>query len=238
MNRENRLSRVIKPALFFLCLLPALLLGADLMADGAGADPVEAITHRTGDWALRLLLITLAITPLRRLTGLHMLIRLRRMLGLFAFFYAALHFATYLFLDQGLNLYAIVDDILERPYITLGMLGFVLLIPLAVTSNKAMIRRLGARRWQDLHRWVYVVAVAAVLHYALLVKADLRDPVIYGAILAALLGYRLWWTLTREARRSAGAVSPFGSIVVLPAATYRAKTDPEESGHAPNRPRA
>lgn len=177
-----------KPLVFVACLWPLLSLAwLDL-----GVNPVETLTHHTGLWGLRLLLLTLTITPLRRLTGWNRLIRYRRMLGLFAFFYAVLHVGVYLVFDQFFDLEGILDDLGKRPYISVGFLAFLLLIPLAVTSTNAMIRRLG-RRWQPLHRLVYITAGLAVLHYLWLVKADLRAPLGYAALLAVLLGSRLWW---------------------------------------------
>lgn len=193
----------IKLLVFLLSLLPAAGLAAGLFTGGLGANPVEAITHSTGEWALRLLLLTLAVTPLRRLTGYGSLIRLRRMLGLFAFFYAALHLSTYVALDQFFDAAAIVKDVVKRPYITAGFLGFVLMAPLAATSTAGMIRRLGGRRWQQLHRLVYPCAIAAVVHFLWLVKADLTEPLLYAGVLTALLGYRaaVWrWPKKRAAR--------------------------------------
>jgi methionine sulfoxide reductase heme-binding subunit len=189
----ERAIAAAKALLFLLCLLPAANLALGAWQDTLGANPIEAITRGLGDWTLRLLLITLAITPLRRLTGQSWLIRLRRMLGLFAFFYASLHLASYLWFDQFFDWTAIGLDIVKRPFITAGMLAFVLLVPLAVTSNNAMIRRLGGRRWQRLHRLIYPLAMIAVVHYTWMVKVDVRQPMIYGIALAILLGMRLWW---------------------------------------------
>ena len=183
----------IKVALFAACLLPAFLLWRGFELDALGANPIEAITRGTGDWTLRFLLITLAVTPLRKLTGWHWVVRLRRMLGLFAFAYGAAHLLTYLWLDQFFDWRAIALDILERPFITVGFAAFVLLIPLAATSNSFAIRRLGGRRWQALHRSVYAIAIIAVVHFWWLVKADVIEPAIYALILAALLGARAWW---------------------------------------------
>lgn len=187
----KRRHRWLEPSVFLLGLLPAVVLLLDALSGGLGANPVEAITHRTGDWALRFLLITLAVTPLRQLTGWTWPGPLRRMLGLYAFFYATLHFLTYLVLDQFFDLTAIVEDIAKRPYITVGFTAFVLLIPLAVTSTNAMVRRLGGKRWKRLHRLVYLIGILGVVHYLWLVKADLREPLIYAAVLAVLLGARL-----------------------------------------------
>lgn len=186
MNRAQLITCIVKPVLFAALLLPALALGViDL-----GANPVETITHHTGDWALRLLLVTLAVTPLRRLTGWGELIRLRRMLGLYAFFYSVLHVATYFVLDLGLDFGGLVDDVIKRPYITVGFTVFLMLLPLAATSSNAIVRRLG-RRWQTLHKLVYPAAIGAVLHFAWLVKADLREPLIYALVLLVLFVLRL-----------------------------------------------
>jgi sulfoxide reductase heme-binding subunit YedZ len=158
---------------------------------GLGANPIEAITHETGQCTLTFLLITLAVTPARKILHVPSLIKFRRMLGLFAFFYACLHFATYIWLDKFFNLHEILADVAKRKFITVGFAAFVLLIPLAITSTAGWIRRLGGKRWQALHRLIYVSAIGGVIHYLWLVKADIRDPLKYGAILALLLGYRL-----------------------------------------------
>lgn len=194
----------LKALLFLLCLMPAGLLVKGFFDDALGANPIEAITHATGEWTLRFLLITLAVTPLRKLTHWHWLIRLRRMLGLFTFFYALLHFLTYVVLDQFFDGAAIVLDVLKRPYITVGFSAFVLLIPLAVTSTNAMVRRLGGRRWQALHRSVYGIAILGVMHYWWLVKSDLTQPILYGLVLAALLGFRVWWRNEERKAQLAG----------------------------------
>ncbi|MGB5835370.1 MAG: protein-methionine-sulfoxide reductase heme-binding subunit MsrQ, partial [Thiohalocapsa sp.] len=182
--------RVTRPSLFLLCLLPLLFLIWRIIDGSIGANPVQAITHATGDWALRLLLVTLAITPLRHVTGWAWLVRLRRMLGLFAYFSAALNFTTYIWLYQYFDWNAIVEDIVKRPYITVGFVALVLMIPLAVTSTRGWVRRLGAR-WKQLHRLVYPIALCGVLHYLWLVKADLLEPAIYAVVLAGLLLARL-----------------------------------------------
>ncbi len=183
--------RWLKPLLFGLALLPLALMGWDTVSGGLGANPIESLIRRNGDWALRFLLLTLTITPLRELSGWSGAIRLRRMIGLFAFFYATLHLAGYVVLEQFFDWPAMGADLLKRPYITLGMGCFLLLLPLAITSTNGMIRRLGGRRWRALHRLIYPAALLAVAHYFLLVKADLREPILYGALLALLLGYRL-----------------------------------------------
>ena len=183
-----------KPWLFVVCLLPlARLIGLGA-SGGLGANPIEFVTHSTGTWALIGLLLTLSVTPLRRLTGHTALVRYRRMLGLFAFFYACLHFVTYIWLDQFFDLDGIGKDIVKRPFITVGFAAFVLLILLAATSTRAMMRRLG-RRWQQLHRLVYPAALLGVVHYLWLVKKDLTQPLIFGAVLALLLAMRLPWGL-------------------------------------------
>jgi len=193
---------LLKLAVWAAALLPLALLVFDGFTDGLGADPIESATHRTGWWGLVLLMATLAVTPVRRLTGWNRIAGVRRLLGLWAFAYIVLHFCVYL-VDQDLALTYIREDILERPYITAGFAAFVLMIPLAVTSTAGMIRRLGGRRWQRLHRLVYVSAVLGVLHFVWLVKADLREPLIFAAVLAVLLALRLPWTtlLRRLGRR-------------------------------------
>lgn len=190
----------IKIILLLLCLLPASYLGLGLWQDTLGDNPVDAFTRSLADWALRLLLITLAITPLRRITHWSWLMRLRRMLGLLAFFYVCLHFMAYLSLDQSFDWSAIGMDILDRPFMIAGMIAFVLLIPLAATSTNAMIHRLGGKRWQQLHRLIYPAAMIAVVHYTWMVKADATQPAIYGIALMLLLGLRAWWYV-QDARK-------------------------------------
>ncbi|HET7005317.1 MAG TPA: protein-methionine-sulfoxide reductase heme-binding subunit MsrQ [Candidatus Binatia bacterium] len=194
----------LKPILFTACLVPLGQLGFKYYSDDLTANPIEYITRFTGSWALLILLASLAVTPLRKLTGWNELIKLRRMLGLFAFFYAALHFTTYMVLDLFFDFAAIGKDILKRPYITVGFTALVLMIPLALTSNAAMIRRLG-KRWQQLHYLVYVIAILGVVHFYWLVKADIRRPVQYGAALALLLGFRLAVKLQSSSRSSASS---------------------------------
>jgi sulfoxide reductase heme-binding subunit YedZ len=196
-------DRWLKPLLFVAALIPCAWLIAGLFRNNLGANPVETITHQTGTTALVILLITLSITPLRRFTGWTWLARLRRMSGLFAFFYAVLHFCTWLVFDHFFDWNEIVKDIAKRPYITVGFTAFCLLIPLAVTSTNKMVRRLGVRRWKRLHSLVYVIGTLAVLHFLWLVKADVREPVIYGIVLLALLCLRLP-ALGRNKPRSAG----------------------------------
>lgn len=189
------LVRCIKPVVFMVGLVPLVMLLWRGLVGNLGANPIEEITHWTGDWTLRLLLITLAMTPLRRLSGWTWPVRVRRMIGLFAFFYGTLHLLTYVWLDQFFWWEEIVRDVIERPYITVGFLGYLLLIPLAVTSTNKMMRRLGGD-WKRLHRLAYLVPGLGVLHFLWLVKADLREPVLYAGILAVLLGVRGWWWIS------------------------------------------
>jgi len=192
--------RALKVTLFLVCLIPfvaTVMALFGIMGLGLGANPVEELIKRNGEWGLRFLLITLAVTPARRLTGLHWLVRFRRMLGLFAFFYVVMHFLSYAVIDQRLAAGPIIEDVIERPFITLGMTALLLLLPLAVTSTNAMIRRLG-KRWRSLHRLIYPVAVLGVWHYWWQVKQDIREPLLYAAILAVLLGYRLWFSLRKR----------------------------------------
>ena len=181
---------MLKALTFLLCLVPLARLGWLGLNDGLGANPIEFITRSTGTWTLVFLMITLSVTPLRRITGWNGLIRFRRMLGLFAFFYVCLHFTTYIWLDQFFDWTEIVKDVIKRPFITVGFACFVLLIPLALTSTNAMQRRL-KRRWQQLHRLVYLIAIGGVVHYWWLVKKDITQPAIYALVLAVLLGFRL-----------------------------------------------
>ena len=187
----------LKSALFVLCLVPLGWLVWLGTHRGLGANPIEYITHSTGWWTLTFLLITLSVTPLRRLTGWNWLLRLRRMLGLFAFFYVCLHFVTYIWLDQFFDWHSMVKDIAKRPFITVGFTAFLLLIPLAATSTNRMVKRLGARRWQRLHRMVYVIATLGVLHFWWLVKKDIREPLLFGALLGLLLLARLIYRMRK-----------------------------------------
>ena len=194
--------RAAKIALFVLCLVPFGLLLWRGTHDGLGANPIEFITHATGDWTLRFLVITLAITPVRKVFSWPQLVRFRRMLGLFAFFYGCLHFLTYVWLDKFFDVSAMLKDVAKRPFITAGFTAFVLLIPLAVTSTAGWIRRLGGRRWQVLHRLIYISAAAAVVHYYWLVKSDIRLPVFYAAVVGMLL---LWRVINRPQKRPVAA---------------------------------
>ena len=188
-----------KPFIFILCLVPLLRLGWKALNSALGANPVQIITFSTGTWTLVFLLVTLSVTPLRKLTRQYWLIQYRRMLGLFAFFYGCLHFTTYIWLDQFFDLHSIYKDVLKRPFITAGFTAFVLMIPLAITSTQKAIRKLG-RRWQLLHRLIYASAIAGVVHYIWLVKKDVRVPEIYGSILAVLLLFRIaLWAFKRNA---------------------------------------
>ena len=183
--------RWLKPIVFLACLVPLARLGWKGYTGNLGANPIEVITHSTGDWTLSFLLVTLSVTPLRKLTGQLWLIRFRRMFGLFAFFYVTLHFLTYIWLDKFFDVHEMFADVAKRKFITVGFTAFMLLIPLAITSTSGWIRRLGGRRWIRLHRLIYLTAIAGVIHYYWLVKADVRKPLQYGAILSLLLGYRL-----------------------------------------------
>lgn len=197
--------RALKVAIFLLCLVPLAVLAAEtlgLWGLSLGANPVEELLHRCGRWGLRFLLITLAVTPLRKITHWNQAIRFRRMLGLFAFFYILLHFTIYVALDQQFALAYIGEDIAERPYITLGMTALILLIPLAVTSTNGMMRRLG-RRWQKLHRLIYPIAVLGIWHFWWQVKADILEPLIYAGILALLFGIRFYYYLKRKRKQNA-----------------------------------
>lgn len=184
-------SPAIKGALFFACLIPLIRLIWFGINNQLGTNPIEFITHSTGTWTLNFLLITLCITPLRQLSGWSWLIKLRRMVGLYVFFYACLHFITYIWLDQFFDVAAIVKDVIKRPFITVGFAAFILLIPLAITSTNAMLKKLGGKHWQSLHRLIYLIAILGVLHFWWLVKKDITEPLIYAVILASLLGYRV-----------------------------------------------
>jgi methionine sulfoxide reductase heme-binding subunit len=192
-------KRWIKVPVLILALVPVALLVRGALTANLGANPAETIQLTTGRWALKFLLLSLAITPVRRLTGWNILIQYRRMLGLFAFFYATLHFTAYWAFDLGFAFGAMVADVVKRPFITMGFAAFLLLIPLALTSTKGWIRRLG-KRWALLHRLVYIAAIFAIVHFAWKVKVFTGDPVIYAAILTALLGFRVVWALRARAK--------------------------------------
>jgi methionine sulfoxide reductase heme-binding subunit len=234
MPSDHFLRRVLKPCAFVAGLMPAASLPWAAFTGNLSANPLGDITNVTGDWALRFLCITLAITPLRRVSGWNGAIKFRRMLGLFAFFYGGLHFLTYIILDRLASLdlsetnvswvagralgAAVSHDIIKRPFIAVGFTAFAIMIPLALTSTTGMIRRLGGRRWQSLHRLMYVSCIAAVVHYWWLVKADVRRPIAYGAVIVALLTFRLYWTRFHGQRASAPfntkSRSPFRSLTV------------------------
>ena len=206
-------SKWTKVAVFLLCLIPLLELLNRALHNRLGANPVEFLQHATGDWILRFLVFTLAITPLRKLFNLPDLIRFRRMLGLFAFFYACLHFLTYIGPDQSFDPSAMWKDIAKRPFITVGFTAFVLLIPLAITSTTGWIRRLGGKRWQMLHRAIYVSAVLGVVHYYWLVKSDVRKPLFYGTLVAILLLWRFAsWISRRRSQAPVRVAAPGVSI--------------------------
>ncbi len=199
-----RRNRWVKGVVFCACLLPLASLIVDGFRDKLGANPIETITHATGDSTMQFLLITLSITPLRRILGRPDLIRFRRMLGLFAFFYGVLHLMTWMWLDKFFDLHEMWADVVKRRFITAGMFGFLCMLPLAVTSTTGWIRRLGGKNWQRLHRLIYLSAAAGVVHYYWLVKSDIRMPALYGCILAVLLALRI---LFRAASRKAPATA-------------------------------
>jgi len=189
----------IKAAVFVLALLPFLRM-AWLVAQGVPVEPLEFLTRGTGDWTLYLLCITLAVTPLRRFTGWNWVVKLRRMLGLFTFFYALLHFSCFFWFDHFFDIGAMLKDVVKRPFITVGFVAFVLLIPLAATSTNGMIRRLGGKRWQWLHRLIYLIAPLGILHFWWMKagKNDFQEPIMFGLIVALLLGLRVYWRATRQ----------------------------------------
>jgi sulfoxide reductase heme-binding subunit YedZ len=199
LNTLRQVKLIWKPVVFLLCLVPAALVVTDALeiTGRLGANPIEEIQDRFGIWAIRFIMVTLAVTPLRRLTGWNWLVRFRRMFGLFTFFYVLMHFLTWFILDQSLLLSAIIEDVTERPFITIGFAGLLRLIAVAVTSTDGMRRRMG-RRWQKLHYSAYAVAVLGVWHYWWQVKKDASDAQIYAAILAVLLGARIWWKLRQK----------------------------------------
>jgi sulfoxide reductase heme-binding subunit YedZ len=200
----EKFVRALKAPVFLLCLGPAFVLTWKGFHAGLGANPIDVITRTTGRWTLTFLLITLSVTPVRKLSGLTWLIRYRRMLGLFAFFYGSLHLMTYVWLDKFFDVHEMLHDIAKRRFITAGMTAWFLMLPLALTSTTGWIRRMGGKRWQKLHRLIYFSAAAGVVHFIWLVKADLRRPLTYGAVLAVLLGYRLIiWLVTRIRTRRA-----------------------------------
>jgi sulfoxide reductase heme-binding subunit YedZ len=206
----EKVLRLLKVVVFLLCLVPLSVLVWKGFNGLLGANPVDVITRSTGRWTLTFLLITLSMTPLRKLAAMPWLVRFRRMLGLFAFFYGTLHMMTYVWLDKSFDVHAMLHDIYKRRFITAGMTAFTLMLPLALTSTAGWIRRLGGKRWQKLHRLIYLSAAAGVVHFIWLVKADLRKPLTYGAILVVLLLYRAaaWlWTKAMRARQAVAVTS-------------------------------
>lgn len=200
-------SKWTKVVVFLVCLVPLGVLIGEAFTGGLGANPTQFLEHATGDWTLRFVAITLSVTPLRKILKLPQLIRFRRMFGLFAFFYGCLHFSVYLTFDQVFDFHGIVADVMKRKYITVGFTGFVLMIPLALTSTAGWIRRLGGKRWAALHRAIYVTAVAGVIHYLWLVKSDIHIPLEYAAVMAILLGWRVYTRFTGTAPRAAVAAA-------------------------------
>ena len=197
---NKQVSLIIKPVLFLLCLMPLVILLIAAINDNLGTNPVETLTHETGQWALRFLLIGLAVTPLRRLLKIAWLIKLRRMLGLFAFFYASLHFITYLWLDQFFDWYEIIVDIPKRPFITIGFVSLVLLLPLVLTSTSAMQRRLG-KKWLALHKLVYVIPILVLIHFVWSLKADYSEPLSYALVFVFLLLMRFIYDRKKALQR-------------------------------------
>jgi sulfoxide reductase heme-binding subunit YedZ len=196
-----------KVAVFLVCLGPLGLLIWEALHGELSANPTQFLEHATGDWTLRFVAITLAVSPIRKIFGLPQLIRFRRMLGLFAFFYGCLHFSIYLGFDQVLDFHGVWADVMKRKYITVGFTGFVLMIPLAITSTAKMVRRLGYNRWQMLHRLIYLTAIAGVIHYYWLVKSDIHLPLEYAAVMAILLGWRVYVWFTGPRRTPARSVA-------------------------------
>lgn len=190
--RKLLTSKWTKVVVFVLASVPVLLLSLALARGDLGPNPVETLQNQTGEWTLKFLVMTLAVTPLRKILTLPELIRFRRMLGLFAFFYVCLHFLAYLVLDQSFNFAGMLDDVVKRKFITVGFAAFLLLIPLAATSTTGMIRRLGGKRWQSLHRTIYLCGILGVIHYWWKVKSDIRGPLFYAVLVGILLLYRLW----------------------------------------------
>ena len=211
--RALLISKWTKVAVFLICLIPFGDLIWRILRSDLGPNPVEFLQHATGDWTLRFLVFTLCITPFRKLFKLPDLIRFRRMLGLFAFFYVSLHFLTYLGPDQSFDLSGMWKDVAKRPFITVGFAAFVSLIPLAITSTAAWIRRIGGKRWQMLHRLIYFAAVCGVVHYYWLVKSDVRKPVFYGALVGILLLWRLGdWFFKRRSQAPVRVTAPSVSV--------------------------
>jgi methionine sulfoxide reductase heme-binding subunit len=208
VTQTQLVRRVLKPAVFLACLVPAGRLLYNALWGSLGVNPLETLTNETGIWTLRLLVATIAITPLRWLTKWNPIINLRRMVGLFAFFYGTVHFSIYFLFDRSLMLDGLWEDIVLRPYITVGFTAFVLMIPLAITSTKGWIRRLGGLRWNLLHKLVYVSATLGVLHYWWKVKLDVTNPMFYAAIVGVLLGWRMVKAMAKRNAARAGRAVP------------------------------
>jgi len=210
MTPTPKQQGLIKASLFILALLPVVRLFVAAFTDQLGANPLEFITRNTGDWTLYFLCITLAVTPLRRLFNLAWLLKLRRMLGLFGFFYAALHFLTFLWFDHFFDVAEMLKDVIKRPFILVGFVAFLLLLPLALTSTNKMIKRVGAKRWQLLHRLIYVIASLGVLHYFWMKagKHDFAQPTLFGAIVAVLLLMRVFWAIQKRVREQRLVTNP------------------------------
>jgi sulfoxide reductase heme-binding subunit YedZ len=234
LSQQDLARYVLKPVVLLGCLAPFAWLAAGVAGLGGvslGANPVEEILHTLGKWGLNFLLITLCVTPLRQLTGWIHWMRFRRMLGLTAFFYLLGHFVFYLLVDQGLDYRSVLEDVVKRPYITVGFTGLMLLLPLALTSTRASMRRLG-RRWQKLHRLVYVAALLGCVHFYWQVKADVREPLYYLAALGALLGWRWWKHRQRLARAAEPAATRMPTSTSAPPAAVRKPTGSSSSHHA------
>lgn len=195
MDASQRIRFIVKPLLFLACCTPFVLLGLDAARGTLSANPIDDVTDTTGTWTLRFIMLTLAVTPIRKITGWNRILQFRRMLGLFAFFSGTLHLFTYLYLDQFFLWEEILADIPQRPFIMVGFLSFVLMLPLAATSTDRIAKWVGGKRWNRLHKLVYLTAIGGVVHYLWLVKADIQRPLIYGSILAVLLGVRAWYAL-------------------------------------------
>jgi methionine sulfoxide reductase heme-binding subunit len=208
VTRAALITRVVKPALYFAALLPLAWLLFALFTGRVMGDQVKFMQHVTGDTALSCIMLALTVTPLRRLTGWNEIIRVRRLIGLTAFWYACLHLTTYIVFDQELSLMEITKDIVKHPWVLVGFTAFLCLLPLAITSTNGWIRRLGGKRWQRLHRLVYVAAFAGVLHYFWLVKKDITYPLLYGIVLIALLGIRIGWAADRARGRKLPRTAP------------------------------
>jgi methionine sulfoxide reductase heme-binding subunit len=201
-GKKDWVRIVFKPLVFLLCLLPLGFLAFKAFTDNLSANPISDITNETGVWTLRFLIITLSVTPLRRISGWSFLQRFRRMFGLFAFLYVSVHFTTYIYLDKFFDWAEMLRDIAKRPFITVGFTAFTLLIPLAVTSFDSLMKWMGGRRWRRLHSTIYFCAVLGVIHYLWLVKADTQRPIIYGIFVLLLLGYRVWVYFSAKGKKA------------------------------------